>query len=142
MTWTPTARPWVSTMPEGGFDAVLELPVGEVGGEVGEFVDDEDDQRFVGGRLVLADLTGEAFGAVLRDPGGLLDEFGHDAEVAGGESGEHGPADAEFHAALRVQAPELDEAGADAAGQAADDGPDDGALAGAGRPDDEDLRAE
>src|SRR5207249_2355108 len=63
--------------PEGGLDAVLGLPVGDVGGQGGEFVDDDDVQRLLDGRGVLAGDAAQAAGTGLHDSYGVLQAGGH-----------------------------------------------------------------
>src|SRR6266545_3444803 len=123
-------------------DSVLQPAVGYIGGQRGEFVNDDENERLVDGGDVLAGLAAQPVGALLRHGQCLFEHVGHGFKVFAGEAGEQRLPAAEFHAALGVEPPYLYQAGRDAGGDGADDGPDGRALAGVGGADHEYLRAE
>ena len=72
---------------------------------------------------------------------GLVEDAGHAVGIVVGEPGEQRHAGRQLHAALGIERPHLDQAGADAAGQGPDERPQHRPLARPGRPGDEHVRA-
>jgi hypothetical protein len=73
--------------------------------------------------------SGQAGGAVAHQDDGVVENLGHGVEVVSGETGEQRSTWSEFHAAFRVDSPDLDHAGGDGGAQAPQQRPQHRALA-------------
>ena len=115
---------------QGGVDPLPHGAVGDPGGQRGQLVDDHHDQRLDGGRGVQAGVAAEPVGAAAHLGDGVLEQLGERglvAEAGGGvavgEPVEQRPAGGQFHAALGVDHPQLDQPGPDQRRQPEDDAP-------------------
>ncbi len=125
---------------QGRGDLLLELRIGDVGGERGDFVDEDDDEGVTGRWLVQAGDAAQPAGAPIHDPHRVGKEI-VDAVDVGGEPVEQRLPEGEFHAAFWIAGPDLDEPGADRRCQRPDGRPQHRTIASAGSPGDEDMRA-
>ena len=127
-TTTPTARPLGQQQRQRGADLAALVPVG-VGGERGELVHDDHDQRLIGGGFVQAGPAPQPPGPGLHHRHGVLEHGGHHRGRLVGEPVEQRRAGGHLHAALRVEHPQTDQAVTDARAEPADQRPHHRALA-------------
>ena len=93
-----------------------QIAIGLVGGESGELVDQNDNGRAVEVSDVLSRLAREVLCSLLHRGDGIFEQD-HRALGVGGEPREQRTSEGEFHAALAVEPPHLDEAAVDRFGE-------------------------
>ncbi len=89
-TANPGARPFARSRDRAEAARFFVAAVGGVGGEVGDLVDQDDDERVPDGRGVGADVPGEPVGAGVHGVGGVLEEADHRLVASSPRSGRTG----------------------------------------------------